>query len=158
MSSGARDDKPESSLRRRSLGEAIEQGDGDEGQGDERERQPDGLALLACLDREKNGERRRLRAAGDIAREHQRRAKLAKRAEKTEDHAGGDARPGEREQDAPEVSPLRAAEDPSRVEQAGIDLLKRAARRLIHDREGDDERRHDRRRPGKDQGPASPRE
>ena len=75
-----------------------------------------------------DGDRERLRLAGDAAGHHQRRAELAERAREREQHAGEDAAPGQRQRDAKEHRRPRRARAPARPPRAARRPFSNAAR------------------------------
>src|SRR6185369_7359147 len=94
--------------------------------------------VLPCLHRFVDRDRHRLRAPGDAARDHQRRAELAERARERQQQTGEDAAPRERQRDAKEDRDLVHAEGARRVLELRIDGLERGAGGLEDERERDD--------------------
>ena len=75
----------------------------------------------------------RLRRTGDVACEHDRRAKLAERTRERQHESRNNAVLGIRYEDAPENAPLGDAERACRIDDVLVELLEDAARRAVHE-------------------------
>ena len=102
-----------------------------------------------------DGDGHGLRAAGNIAGQHQRRAELAQRARKGQHRSSKNSGRGQRQQHSAKDDTLRCAQRARCIEKSGIDLLECAQRGAVHQRKSHDGRGNHRCRPGEDDGDAN---
>src|SRR3972149_5660833 len=87
---------------------------------------------LPRFDGEEDGERKRLGLAGNIARDHERRAEFTECPHEREEQAGGNARPGKRKHHSPEDTLFGVAVCAGQIDERLVHLLKCGARCQVH--------------------------
>src|SRR5664280_1384385 len=138
---------PRNACRRQAACEQQHRDAGDRRQKDE----PVGQIILAGLYGFVDGDRHRLRLAGDAARDHQGRAEFAQRSGEREQGAGEDASPRQRQGDAAEDRRGAEPENLCRLLELRVDRLEGGACRFADEGKGDDRGGDHRALPGEDE-------